>query len=224
VNAIGAGGKAIEVLVLEDSPGHVRLTQEAFRHANRLIHLHVAFDGVEAMAFALTTLSTRSQTLARRRFHSPMATGMLRLNGGADENFRAFLLGPVGDVRVFGGVRRRDAGGFGRWWGTSQPVRRRLFSRPGCGFVLGDLRQNCANRLLRWRRVSDELRGRGRDDAIVRNARRRLSSLPRVGVAGVRLGHGRISGLRLRGASVGRLPDRQRLNRGNRSPRQRTDG
>ncbi|MGA3123720.1 MAG: hypothetical protein ABSF69_23395 [Polyangiaceae bacterium] len=37
MNAIGAGGKAIEVLVLEDSPGHVRLTQEAFRHANRLI-------------------------------------------------------------------------------------------------------------------------------------------------------------------------------------------
>ncbi len=42
---------AIQVLLVEDSPGDVRLTQEAFRDANRSIHLHVAADGVEAMAF-----------------------------------------------------------------------------------------------------------------------------------------------------------------------------
>ena len=41
----------IEVLLVEDSPGDVRLTQEAFRDANKSIHLHVASDGVEAMAF-----------------------------------------------------------------------------------------------------------------------------------------------------------------------------
>ena len=41
----------IEVLLVEDSPGDVRLTQEAFREANIRIHLHVASDGVEAMAF-----------------------------------------------------------------------------------------------------------------------------------------------------------------------------
>jgi chemotaxis family two-component system response regulator Rcp1 len=41
----------IEVLLVEDSPGDVRLTQEAFRDANKAIHLHVAADGVEAMAF-----------------------------------------------------------------------------------------------------------------------------------------------------------------------------
>ena len=40
-----------EILLVEDSPGDVRLTQEAFRDANRSIHLHVAADGVEAMAF-----------------------------------------------------------------------------------------------------------------------------------------------------------------------------
>ena len=40
-----------EVLLVEDSPGDVRLTQEAFRDANRSIRLHVATDGVEAMAF-----------------------------------------------------------------------------------------------------------------------------------------------------------------------------
>jgi two-component system, chemotaxis family, response regulator Rcp1 len=44
-------GTEIEVLLVEDSPGDVRLTQEAFREANRAIHLHVAADGVEAMAF-----------------------------------------------------------------------------------------------------------------------------------------------------------------------------
>ncbi|MEO6437080.1 MAG: response regulator [Tepidisphaeraceae bacterium] len=41
----------IQVLLVEDSPGDVRLTQEAFRDANRSIQLHVASDGVEAMAF-----------------------------------------------------------------------------------------------------------------------------------------------------------------------------
>jgi len=42
---------SIEVLLVEDSPGDVRLTKEAFREANSRIHLHVASDGVEAMAF-----------------------------------------------------------------------------------------------------------------------------------------------------------------------------
>jgi CheY-like chemotaxis protein len=41
----------LDVLLVEDSPGDVRLTQEAFREANKTIHLHVAADGVEAMAF-----------------------------------------------------------------------------------------------------------------------------------------------------------------------------
>ena len=48
----------IDVLLVEDSPGDVRLTQEAFREANMAkhtpntsIHLHVASDGVEAMSF-----------------------------------------------------------------------------------------------------------------------------------------------------------------------------
>jgi chemotaxis family two-component system response regulator Rcp1 len=41
----------MEVLLVEDSPGDVRLTQEAFRDANPSIRLHVATDGVEAMTF-----------------------------------------------------------------------------------------------------------------------------------------------------------------------------
>jgi two-component system, chemotaxis family, response regulator Rcp1 len=39
------------LLLVEDSPGDVRLTQEAFRDANGGIKLHVACDGVEAMHF-----------------------------------------------------------------------------------------------------------------------------------------------------------------------------
>jgi CheY-like chemotaxis protein len=41
----------IEILLVEDSPGDVRLTQEAFRDANRSHRLHVASDGADAMAF-----------------------------------------------------------------------------------------------------------------------------------------------------------------------------
>jgi two-component system, chemotaxis family, response regulator Rcp1 len=41
----------MNVLLVEHSPGDVRLTQEAFREANRSAHLHVVSDGVEAMGF-----------------------------------------------------------------------------------------------------------------------------------------------------------------------------
>jgi len=51
MKAIGGNGMPIQVLLVEDSPGDVRLTQEAFRDANQSILLHVAADGVEAMAF-----------------------------------------------------------------------------------------------------------------------------------------------------------------------------
>jgi chemotaxis family two-component system response regulator Rcp1 len=40
-----------EVLLVEDSPGDVRLTREAFREADSSVHVNVASDGVEAMAF-----------------------------------------------------------------------------------------------------------------------------------------------------------------------------
>jgi CheY-like chemotaxis protein len=42
-----------QVLLVEDSPGDVRLTQEAFRDTNMSILLHVASNGVEAMAFLM---------------------------------------------------------------------------------------------------------------------------------------------------------------------------
>jgi chemotaxis family two-component system response regulator Rcp1 len=39
------------VLLVEDSPGDVRLTQEAFRDADPTIDLRIAVDGVDAIAF-----------------------------------------------------------------------------------------------------------------------------------------------------------------------------
>src|SRR5277367_4054054 len=42
---------SLEVLLVEDSPGDVRLTKEAFHTANNNVRLHVATDGVDAMAF-----------------------------------------------------------------------------------------------------------------------------------------------------------------------------
>jgi chemotaxis family two-component system response regulator Rcp1 len=41
----------VEILMVEDNPGDVRLTRECFRDAGTAIHLHVAVDGVEAMQF-----------------------------------------------------------------------------------------------------------------------------------------------------------------------------
>jgi chemotaxis family two-component system response regulator Rcp1 len=51
VESIGTDAAPIEVLLVEDSPGDVRLTKEAFTDAKVHIKLHVASDGAKAMAF-----------------------------------------------------------------------------------------------------------------------------------------------------------------------------
>ena len=43
--------KVKTILLIEDSPGDVRLTQEAFRVADGALRLHVVPDGVEAVSF-----------------------------------------------------------------------------------------------------------------------------------------------------------------------------
>jgi two-component system, chemotaxis family, response regulator Rcp1 len=48
-------GAPIEVLLVEDSPGDVRLTREALKDAKVHISLHVAVDGIEAMTFLKRT-------------------------------------------------------------------------------------------------------------------------------------------------------------------------
>ena len=44
-------GKPIEILLVEDNPGDVRLTQEVFKESKIRNQLHVVKDGVEAMDF-----------------------------------------------------------------------------------------------------------------------------------------------------------------------------
>jgi len=44
-------GRPIEILLVEDNPGDVRLTKEAFKDSKVLNSLNVAKDGAEAMAF-----------------------------------------------------------------------------------------------------------------------------------------------------------------------------
>jgi chemotaxis family two-component system response regulator Rcp1 len=51
MESIGTTATPVEVLLVEDSPGDVRLTKEAFKDAKVHINLHVASDGAEAMAF-----------------------------------------------------------------------------------------------------------------------------------------------------------------------------
>ena len=45
------GTRSIEILLVEDNPGDVRLVQEAMREAKMRNRMHVVEDGVEAMAF-----------------------------------------------------------------------------------------------------------------------------------------------------------------------------
>ena len=51
MKSIGTDAEPIEILLVEDSPGDVRLTREAFKDAKVHINLHVASDGAEAMDF-----------------------------------------------------------------------------------------------------------------------------------------------------------------------------
>ncbi len=44
-------GRPIEVLLIEDNPGDVRLTREALKEGKLLINLRVVEDGVEALAY-----------------------------------------------------------------------------------------------------------------------------------------------------------------------------
>jgi two-component system, chemotaxis family, response regulator Rcp1 len=47
------GPQPIQVLLVEDSPGDIRLTQEALKDAKMHINLHVVRDGEQAMSFLM---------------------------------------------------------------------------------------------------------------------------------------------------------------------------
>lgn len=50
-----ASGRPIEILLVEDNPGDVRLTVEAFKEGKVRNRLHVVEDGLAALAFLLRT-------------------------------------------------------------------------------------------------------------------------------------------------------------------------
>lgn len=47
----GEAGRPVEILLVEDNPGDVRLTREALREGKIRNRLHIVSDGVEAIAF-----------------------------------------------------------------------------------------------------------------------------------------------------------------------------
>jgi two-component system response regulator len=47
----GAAGKTIDILVIEDNPGDVRLLEEAFRELQADVRMHVARDGAEGLDY-----------------------------------------------------------------------------------------------------------------------------------------------------------------------------
>jgi chemotaxis family two-component system response regulator Rcp1 len=51
MSRVELAGAILNVLLVEDSPGDVRLTREAFQEVNSTLRLHVAVDGVDAIAF-----------------------------------------------------------------------------------------------------------------------------------------------------------------------------
>jgi chemotaxis family two-component system response regulator Rcp1 len=48
---VEAKGKTVEILLVEDNPGDIRLTMEALKDGKVCNHLSVVVDGVEALAF-----------------------------------------------------------------------------------------------------------------------------------------------------------------------------
>jgi two-component system, chemotaxis family, response regulator Rcp1 len=51
MNYVEGAGWIIHVLLVEDNLGDIRLTQEAFGRVNKSVHVNVARDGIEGMAF-----------------------------------------------------------------------------------------------------------------------------------------------------------------------------
>ncbi|MBN1779598.1 response regulator [bacterium] len=48
---LGVVGKPIDILLVEDNPGDIRLTQEAFKDGKVRNNLFIAHDGIEALDF-----------------------------------------------------------------------------------------------------------------------------------------------------------------------------
>jgi CheY-like chemotaxis protein len=52
-------GRTVQLLIVEDNPGDVRLLQEAFQEVNANVHFHIATDGVQALEMTTRTTNAR---------------------------------------------------------------------------------------------------------------------------------------------------------------------
>jgi hypothetical protein len=57
--------RMMQILLVEDSPGDVRLTREAFRDADPNLRLYTVGDGAEAMAFSGARVFTPTRPAPR---------------------------------------------------------------------------------------------------------------------------------------------------------------
>lgn len=90
---IAGNSKAINILLVEDSPHYVRLIQETFRAVNGSVRIFVANDGTEALAFLRR--QGAANLLAPRPDLILLDLGMPKMDGRtalasikADEDFR----------------------------------------------------------------------------------------------------------------------------------------
>jgi CheY-like chemotaxis protein len=70
----GQAARSIEVLLVEDNPGDVRLTKEAMRESKVLVNLSVATDGEEALAFLRKQGVHQGGTAPRSDSHGPQSS------------------------------------------------------------------------------------------------------------------------------------------------------
>jgi hypothetical protein len=83
MTVISKGFAPVQLLLVEDSPGDVRLTLEAFRDASTSVKLHLATDGAKAMAFLRHEGITRRCTSPRSHLagSKPAQNGWPRCSG-----------------------------------------------------------------------------------------------------------------------------------------------
>ena len=73
----------MEVLLVEDNPGDIRLTEEAFKEASLDCNLHVVEDGVE------TAVSTDTESTTTPVQSAPIDASVEELISAADAHFEA---------------------------------------------------------------------------------------------------------------------------------------
>ena len=96
-DAVSTTARRVEILMVEDNPGDVRLTQEALKEGHLWNRLSVAKDGMEAMEY-----------LRRVRATCPLSGGRFACSGQRllDEQADGFALGDNAGIGISSFYRR----------------------------------------------------------------------------------------------------------------------